>query len=115
MGYELLSKKQEWTRETGASGVVEALSYLDGRWKLSILFQLFGGRILRFSELEKAIPGISQKMLIQQLRRLEADGLVLREVFPEVPPRVEYRLTPWGQALCPVLDHLLSWAAEKEP
>ena len=70
---------------------------LEGRWKLVILFQLFGSSIRRFSELERAIPGISQKMLIQQLRQLEADGVVTRIVHAEVPPRVEYHLTDWGR------------------
>jgi DNA-binding HxlR family transcriptional regulator len=86
---------------------------LEGRWKLVILFHLFGGKVLRFSELERAIPGISQKMLIQQLRQLEADGLVARTIYPQVPPKVEYRLTAWGQSLCPALDALLTWAAER--
>jgi DNA-binding HxlR family transcriptional regulator len=86
-----------------------ALSVVRGRWKMTILFHLFGGQVRRFSELERGIPSISQKMLAQQLRRLEADGLVARTVHPEVPPRVEYALTTWGQALCPVLDALLKW------
>ena len=98
------------TRETATEGVEAALRMIDGRWKLMILFHLFGGRILRFSELERAIPEISQKMLIQQLRQMERDGLVRRTVYPEVPPRVEYGLTDWGQALCPALDALLGWA-----
>lgn len=75
-----------------------------------ILFHLFSGDALRFSELERAIPAVSQKMLIQQLRQLEADGVVERIVYPEVPPRVEYKLTPWGLALCPALDAILTWA-----
>lgn len=75
-----------------------------------ILFQLFGGKVLRFSELERAIPGISQKMLSQQLRQMETDGVGARIVHPEVPPRVEYHLTEWGQSLCPSLDALLIWA-----
>nr|WP_276600935.1 winged helix-turn-helix transcriptional regulator [Nannocystis sp. ILAH1] len=87
---------------------------LEGRWKLRILFNLFGGKVLRYSELERAIPEVSQKMLAQQLRRLESDGLVQREVFGEVPPRVEYRLTDWGQSLCPTLDSLLRWSARRE-
>ncbi|WP_323389799.1 winged helix-turn-helix transcriptional regulator [Myxococcus qinghaiensis] len=94
-----------------AARVEQALKFLDGRWKLEILFQLFGGRVQRFSELERAIPDVSQKMLIQQLRGLERDGIVRRVVYPEVPPRVEYALTEWGQALCPALDALLRWAA----
>lgn len=86
---------------------------LEGRWKLMILFQLFGGRVLRFSDLERAIPAVSQKMLIQQLRQLERDGIVRRTAYPEVPPKVEYALTDWGQALCPALDALLTWAAAR--
>lgn len=86
---------------------------LEGRWKLVILFHLFGDKVLRFSELERAIPGISQKMLIQQLRQLETDGIVERTIYPQVPPKVEYGLTPWGQSLCPALDALLTWAASR--
>lgn len=99
------------TRETAAHGVEQALKLLEGRWKLIILFHLFGGNVLRFSDLERAIPAVSQKMLIQQLRQLETDGIVRRIVHHQVPPKVEYCLTEWGQALCPALDALLSWAA----
>jgi DNA-binding HxlR family transcriptional regulator len=104
-------KPHEYTRETATAGVESALRMIEGRWKLVILFHLFGGRTLRFSELERAIPEISQKMLIQQLRQMEGDGIVKRTVYPEVPPKVEYSLTDWGQALCPALDALLTWAA----
>jgi len=90
------------------------LKFIDGRWKLLILFHLFGGKVLRFSALEKAIPAISQKMLIQQLRRMEKDGMVRRIVHPQVPPRVEYGLTDWGQALCPALAALLQWVARRD-
>jgi DNA-binding HxlR family transcriptional regulator len=101
------------TPESGAQGVEEALSILEGRWKLLILFQLFGGKVRRFSELERAIPAVSQKVLTQQLRQLERDGIVGRVVYPQVPPKVEYALTDWGQALCPVLDALLKWSATR--
>jgi DNA-binding HxlR family transcriptional regulator len=94
--------------------VEEALRMLEGRWKLVILFHLFDGNILRFSELERAIPSISQKMLIQQLRQLEKDGVVRRIVHHQVPPKVEYALTDWRQALCPALDEMLKWAASRE-
>jgi len=97
-----------------ASGVERALKILEGRWKLVILFHLFGGKLLRFSELERAIPAISQKMLIQQLRQMERDGIVRRIVHHQVPPKVEYGLTRWGQALCPALDALLKWAALRD-
>jgi DNA-binding HxlR family transcriptional regulator len=93
-----------------AQNIENALRLLEGRWKLVILFHLFGGRVRRFSELERAIPAITQKMLGQQLRQLEADGLVVRTVYAQVPPKVEYRLTPWGQELCPALDAILRWA-----
>ena len=102
------------TPESAAGGITEALGFLEGRWKLLILFQLVGGKTRRFSELERAIPKVSQKMLIQQLRQLEADGIVCRIVHHQVPPKVEYRLTDWGQDLCPALDALLTWA-EKRP
>lgn len=103
-----------YTRETAAQGVERALKLLEGRWKLVILFHLFGGNIMRFSDLERAIPAVSQKMLIQQLRQMESDGIVRRIVYHQVPPKVEYCLTEWGQALCPALDALLSWAALRE-
>src|SRR6202521_4272871 len=97
-------KDQELTPMSAAEGVERALKILEGRWKLVILFHLFGGKVLRFSDLERAIPAISQKMLIQQLRRMETDGVIQRILHPQVPPKVEYRLTPWGQELCPALD-----------
>jgi len=106
-------KHEPLTRETAAAGVEPVLKMLEGRWKLIILFHLFGGQVLRFSELERAIPGVSQKMLIQQLRQMEEDGIVRRIVYAQVPPKVEYCLTEWGQSLCPVLDALLNWAAAR--
>lgn len=102
--------KAQHTPLSAAVGVEQAFRLLEGRWKLLILFHLFGGRRLRFSELERIISGISQKMLIQQLRQMENDGIVTRTVFSQVPPKVEYGLTDWGQALCPALDALLTWA-----
>lgn len=112
--YSPESKSATYTRETAAEGVENVLKLLEGRWKLIILFHLFGGNIMRFSDLERAIPAVSQKMLIQQLRQLESDGIVRRIVHHQVPPKVEYCLTEWGQALCPALDALLSWAAQRD-
>jgi DNA-binding HxlR family transcriptional regulator len=102
------------TPEAAARGVDQALDLIKGRWKLLILFHLFSSQVRRFSALDRAIPGVSQKMLTQQLRQLEKAGLVRRVVYPEVPPRVEYLLTDWGQALCPVLDALLQWLPDDE-
>src|SRR5712672_4560129 len=101
---------KRYTPLTAAIDVEKAFRLLEGRWKLLILFHLFGGKVMRFSDLARAISAISQKMLAQQLRRLEADGIVQRTVHSQVPPKVEYRLTEWGQALCPALDALLKWA-----
>jgi DNA-binding HxlR family transcriptional regulator len=112
--YSPKSEGKEYTPVTAAQDVERAFKVLEGRWKLLILFHLFGGKVLRFSELERAIPAISQKMLIQQLRQMENDGMVRRIVHHQVPPKVEYGLTEWGQALCPALDALLKWAALRE-
>src|SRR5256714_12126042 len=112
--YSPKSKGKKYTAVTAAQDVEQAFKVLEGRWKLLILFHLFGGKVLRFSELERAIPAISQKMLIQQLRQMENDGMVRRMVHHQVPPKVEYGLTEWGQALCPALDALLKWAALRE-
>jgi len=108
-------ERKQHTPESAALGVEQALGFLEGRWKLEILFRLFGGKVQRFSELERAIAGISQKMLTQQLRQMERDGIVRRIVHHQVPPKVEYCLTDWGQALCPVLDELLKWAERRGP
>ena len=92
----------------------DALKVIEGRWKLRILVQLRANSVMRFSDLERAIPSVTQKMLIQQLRELERDGAVTRTAFAEVPPRVEYSLTPWGQDLCPALDALRTWAGSRD-
>ncbi|WP_374575723.1 winged helix-turn-helix transcriptional regulator [Phenylobacterium sp.] len=90
--------------------VQDAIAVLEGRWKMRIVAHLYGEPVLRFSELRRAIPEISQKMLIQQLRGLEEDGVVLRTVHPQVPPKVEYQLSELGRALGPVFLALLDWA-----
>jgi DNA-binding HxlR family transcriptional regulator len=113
VGYSPTGKLEDVTPDMAASGVETAFAMLEGRWKMVIIFRLFHEPVLRFSELERAIPGVSQKMLIQQLRELERDGIVARTVYPQVPPKVEYRLTDWGQAMCPALDALLEWAAAR--
>lgn len=84
------------------------LSVIGGKWKLLILCRL-REQTMRFGALYKTLPGISQKMLTQQLRELEADGVVQREVYRVVPPQVEYQLTPVGQDLLPILDILAQW------
>lgn len=87
------------------------LDLIDGKWKGVILYHLQQGR-LRFGELRKRMPGITQRMLTKQLRALEEDALVTRTVFAEVPPRVEYELSELGLKLRPVIDALKKWGDE---
>jgi DNA-binding HxlR family transcriptional regulator len=101
-------------RERAVSRAEAALKTIEGRWKLVILSHLFEQPVMRFSALARAIPNASQKMLIQQLRDLAHDGIVVRTVYPEVPPKVEYGLSDLGHALCPALQALLDWAALRE-
>lgn len=87
-----------------------ALAVIGGRWKVPILWNLIRGT-LRFGELSRALSSATQKMLTQQLRELERDGLVHRKVYAEIPPKVEYSLTPLGRSLEPVLASLTQWGA----
>jgi transcriptional regulator, MarR family len=87
------------------------LSRVGDKWSMLILFTLENHLTIRFKELQRNIPDISQKMLTATLKALEADGLINREVFPEVPPRVEYALTEKGKSLLPLIDNLLTWAS----
>ncbi|MFB2918544.1 MULTISPECIES: winged helix-turn-helix transcriptional regulator [Aerosakkonema] len=84
------------------------LKVIGGRWKVLILRELFFG-VKRFGELHRALHGITQKMLTQQLRELEQDGIVDRHVYLQVPPKVEYSLTPLGETLKPILDSMHEW------
>lgn len=85
------------------------LAVIGGKWKLIILWHLGLDGTKRFGELKKLIPHITQKMLTNQLRELEEDQLISRKVYPEVPPRVEYTLTEYGQSLMPVLRAMYDW------
>jgi DNA-binding HxlR family transcriptional regulator len=88
---------------------VEAtLDVIGGKWKALILFHLRDG-VLRFGQLRRQIPGVSERMLAQQLRELERQGVVHREVYREVPPRVEYWLTDYGKTLRPITDLMCEW------
>ncbi len=88
---------------------VEAcLEVISGKWKGVILYHLLGGT-KRFSDLQRLMPSVTQRMLTRQLRELEADQIVNRKVYPEVPPKVEYSLTKFGMTLEPVVMTLLGW------
>ena len=92
--------------------VEAAIGILDGKWKSIILWHLLTEDTLRFGEIRKRIPNVTQRMLTNQLRELEEDGMIHREVYPQVPPKVEYSLTPLGRSLRPILLALKAWGDE---
>ncbi len=89
--------------------VDEALNILVGKWKPIILLHLLNEGTLRFSELKRLMPQITQKMLTKQLRELEAEDIVNRVVYPEVPPKVEYSVSEYGKSLRPILEMMHEW------
>lgn len=95
-------------REWPPCPVETTLTLIGSKWKVLVLRELADGT-KRFGELQRGVGSVSQKVLTSQLRAMEEDGLVHREVFAEVPPRVEYSLTPLGQSLLPVIDSLKTW------
>lgn len=100
-----MSKIQEKTYRCGMELTMDVIG---GKWKTVILWHL-RNRTLRFSQLKRRLHGITQKMLTQQLRELEEDGLIERTVFPQVPPKVEYNLTEYGKKIIPVLYSIYCW------
>jgi DNA-binding HxlR family transcriptional regulator len=94
-------------------GIDAALDVVSGKWKGLILWELDAHRVRRFAELRRGLPGVSEKMLTQHLREMEQDGLVHREVYAEVPPRVEYSLTEYGHTLNQALEPLGAWGDER--
>ncbi len=100
-------------RSSDPMAVRELLTKIGDKWTIFVILSLdlLGGRA-RFSELERSVPGISQRMLSTTLKNLERDGLVIRELFPEVPPRVEYEITDLGKSLLRPTQGLVDWAKE---
>lgn len=96
-------------RQISESKVTEAMGVIVGKWKPIILLDLIFNGTRRFNELQRQIPGITQKMLTAQLRDLESSGLINRVVYPEVPPRVEYSMTKYGRTLEPILCMMHQW------
>lgn len=91
--------------------ILSTIAMISDKWKVIIIYKLKGGT-MRFNELMRALQGVTQKVLTSQLRQLEKDGLISRKIYAEVPPRVEYSLTPLGESLTPVLEQLEQWAKE---
>ncbi len=92
--------------------VEAAVSLIDGKWKCVVLWHLLNEGTLRFGDLRRRAPGVTQRMLTNQLRELEADGLIHRKVYAQVPPRVDYSLTEMGRGLEPILRALKGWGEE---
>lgn len=97
--------------QNGICPVATTISLLNSQWKILIMKELLK-KTERYSELEKNVAGISQKMLTQSLHKLENDGLIHREVFPEVPPHVEYSLTELGNSMRPILQSMHNWGVQ---
>ncbi len=91
-----------------------ALALMSGKWKPRILWKLHLYKVFRYSEFQREMPSITHKMLAQQLRELENDGLIVRTMYPVMPPKVEYRLSEFGQTLAPVIDALVTWSRTYE-
>ncbi|MGO7335607.1 winged helix-turn-helix transcriptional regulator [Rhizobium leguminosarum] len=101
------------SKETDSCGFAAAMQAIGGRWKTSLLWELHL-QPRRFAELHRLLPGISEKVLTQQLRQMEADGLVNRCAFDEVPPRVEYSVTPLGFSLNDAVTAMSAWGKQHE-
>ena len=91
------------------TGFNYTMSLIQGKYKMFILYALIGYGVVRFNEMKKYIGGISYKTLSATLKELEADGLVHREEYPQIPPKVEYSLTERGRSLMPILDQMCTW------
>jgi DNA-binding HxlR family transcriptional regulator len=103
-----MSKSQNTTADCP---MAVALNIISGKWKLAILWNLTRGTV-RFNELQRRLPKITQKTLAQQLRELERDNIIRRQLYPEVPPKVEYSLSALGETLVPILNVLCQWGKD---
>jgi DNA-binding HxlR family transcriptional regulator len=102
-------------RPTIGAPVESFVRLIRGRHKPDILICLGNNERLRFGELRRAIPRVSERVLARQLDELERDGVIARTAYPEVPPRVEYQLTPFGSSLCPLLKQIWKWGVRQSP
>ena len=99
-------------QEVNITPFAYAMSLIGGKWKMHILFWLWKKEVLRYSELKRTVGKITHKMLSTQLKELEADGLIVRREYPQVPPKVEYSMSERGLTLMPVLQSLCVWGNE---
>lgn len=111
---ESAEKAREGTAEEPSEDPLSyALTAVGGKWKLRILWALRGGTSLRYGEIKQQIPPITDMMLSQSLRELTASGLIVRQQFQQIPPKVEYRITPAGGDLIPAVELLCAWASKQ--
>lgn len=96
------------------TGFYYTMSLIQGKYKLFILYALAEYKVMRFNELKRFVTGISYKTLSATLKELEADNLISRREYPQIPPKVEYRLSPKGQSLIPILDQLCDWGEQEK-
>lgn len=92
-----------------------AISLINGKWKMHILFWLWKKEVLRYSELKRLLGKVTHKMLSNQLKELEEDGIIIRTEYPQVPPKVEYSLSDLGKSMMPILQSLCTWGIENMP
>jgi DNA-binding HxlR family transcriptional regulator len=113
-----IEKSRKTSQENSCAGnsceIRDTFLIIGGKWKSMILYVLASEGVVRFNQLKKAVSGISQKMLTQQLRELERDGLIRRRVFPENPPHVEYSMTELGLSLGPIYQAAHQWEQENK-
>jgi len=108
-----MNNKQVIFENVSACPVAYALNIIGGKWQLPIIWALNQNAVLRYNELKRKVPGITNTMLSQSLKELEDNGLIHRVQYMEIPPRVEYSLTEAGMSLLPALDELARWGAEQ--
>ncbi|PQP83559.1 hypothetical protein C0Q44_02330 [Paenibacillus sp. PCH8] len=107
----MIHSKTRNEKEDSNESFVYTLSLINGKWKLHILFLLLKEEIMRYGELKRALQGVTHKMLSNQLKELEADSLITRHEYSQVPPKVEYYLSERGKSLIPALQELCKWGA----
>lgn len=110
-----MKNTQLQNKEVNIRPFAYALSLIDGKWKMHILFWLWKKEILRYSELKRNLGTVTHKMLSNQLKELERDGIILRKEFPQIPPKVEYSLTETGKSMMPILSSLCRWGVAHMP
>lgn len=110
-----MKKTELECKEVNIRPFAYAISLINGKWKMHILFWLWKKDILRYSDLKRALGNVTHKMLSNQLKELERDGIIIRTEYPQIPPKVEYSLSQTGKSMMPILTSLCKWGNEHVP